>query len=172
MSFWGIVSYDIPNFANIARLMMLLFCIIADGRLRQTTLKKMCQDTVSSSSDRYVKTSEASLGAPVLNLQFVNNEKTNERLIVGGGDDGSVGIWNMECVFRSFFLFFMRSLNVLALVLSSLKLCAHWTIFITPFHKVIQFADEDLKTSPLRGCILCVSEDGTVAVVAVDSLQL
>ncbi|THU84458.1 WD40 repeat-like protein [Dendrothele bispora CBS 962.96] len=121
----------------------------SDGRLRQTTLTKICQNPGANPGSNYFgKVSEVSLGAPIVSLHIAKNERTKERLIVGGGDDGSVAIWNMD-----------------------LKLCARWTIFITPLLKVIQFEDEDSKTSPLRGCILCISEHGTIAVVAVDGLQ-
>ena len=47
---------------------------------------------------------------------------------------------------------------------------AQWTLFLTPFLAVIPPQDEVVGW--LRGCILCVSEDGTIAVVAVDGLEL
>lgn len=53
---------------------------------------------------------------------------------------------------------------------STLKLCARWTIFIAPLARVVQFLDS--QSGPLRGCVLCVSQDGTIAVVAVDGFQL
>jgi hypothetical protein len=34
----------------------------------------------------------------------------------------------------------------------------------------MQFRDE--KVSPLRGCVLCISHDGTIAVIVVDGFQL
>lgn len=54
-------------------------------------------------------------------------------------------------------------------LLSTLTLGARWTIFTTPLTSVIQFRDEK---GPLRGCVLCVSHDGTIAVIAVDGFQL
>jgi len=59
----------------------------------------MCQDPGSSFSDYYEKVSEISLGAPIVSLHLVKNERTGENLIVGGADDGSVAIWNSEYVF-------------------------------------------------------------------------
>lgn len=52
----------------------------------------------------------------------------------------------------------------------SLKLCARWVIFTTPLHRVAQFPD--VKGDPLRGAIICISEDGTIAVIALDGFQL
>ena len=53
---------------------------------------------------------------------------------------------------------------------SSLKVCARWIKFTTPLIKVIQFPDE--KLGPLRGCVLCVSRDSTIAAIVVDGFQL
>ena len=52
----------------------------------------------------------------------------------------------------------------------TLQLRAQWTIFTTPILTVIPLQDE--VVGRLRGCILCVSEDGTLAVVAVEGLEL
>jgi hypothetical protein len=53
---------------------------------------------------------------------------------------------------------------------SSLELCARWTVFTTPLAHVAQFQDDEV--GPLRGCVLCISEDGTVAVIVMDGFQL
>ncbi|KAG5219971.1 WD repeat-containing protein [Salix suchowensis] len=53
-------------------------------------------------------------------------------------------------------------------VSSSLKLCARWTIFTTSLLNVLQFPDD---RGVLGGCILCVAEDGTIAVVVVDGFS-
>ena len=53
---------------------------------------------------------------------------------------------------------------------SSLELQARWTVFTTPLKHVIQLQDN--AAGALNGCVLCVSEDGTVAVIVVDGLQL
>ncbi|RXW25374.1 hypothetical protein EST38_g529 [Candolleomyces aberdarensis] len=50
----------------------------------------------------------------------------------------------------------------------TLELCAGWIIFSTPLVKVVEFQDD---TGPLRGCILCIAQDGTIAVIAVDGFQ-
>ncbi|KAL0574420.1 hypothetical protein V5O48_007539 [Marasmius crinis-equi] len=79
----------------------------------------------------------------------------NERLVVGGADEGSFAVWTLSEYIQS---------------LVFLKLCARWTVFNTPLVKVLQF--EDIKTGPLSGCVLCVAEDGTIAVVAIDGFEL
>lgn len=53
---------------------------------------------------------------------------------------------------------------------SNFKLCARWTVFLTPLARVLQI-DEKVN-SPLSGCVLCISADGTIAVIAIDGLQL
>ena len=53
---------------------------------------------------------------------------------------------------------------------STLKLCARWTLFNTPLARVITLDDD--KVGRLHGCVLCVSQDGTIAVVAVDGYEL
>ncbi|KAJ7119871.1 hypothetical protein C8R44DRAFT_878257 [Mycena epipterygia] len=114
----------------------------ADGRLRQTSLAAMC----AASPAALHKTSAAAIGGDVIGLHVVQNSRTRERFIVGGGDDGSIAFWTTD----------------------TLTLCARWTIFTTPLTSVIQFRDEK---GPLRGCVLCVSRDGTIAVIAVDGFQ-
>ncbi len=55
-------------------------------------------------------------------------------------------------------------------IISTLKLCARWIVFTEPLVRVHQF--HKMTTGPLRGCVLCVSQDGTIAVVVVDGFQL
>lgn len=50
----------------------------------------------------------------------------------------------------------------------TLKLLARWTLFLQPLSKVVVPGDE----SHLKGCILAISEDGSVAVIALDEYQL
>jgi rabconnectin-3b len=53
---------------------------------------------------------------------------------------------------------------------SMLKLRAQWTMFTEPLLTVIPLDEEGVGR--LRDCILCVSDDGTIAVIAVDGLEL
>ena len=41
--------------------------------------------------------------------------------------------------------------------------------FSTPLTRAVEFQD---NPGPLRGCVLCIAQDGTVAVIAVDGFQL
>ncbi|KAK7061717.1 WD-repeats-region domain-containing protein [Favolaschia claudopus] len=115
----------------------------SDGRLRQTSMDALC----AASPTEPLKTSSISMNAALSALHVVQNTRTRERFIVGGGDDGSIALWAAD----------------------SLTLCARWTLFTTPLKNVVQFRGE--KTGPLRGCILCISKDGTIAVIAVDGFQ-
>jgi hypothetical protein len=59
---------------------------------------------------------------------------------------------------------------VFNLISRSLRLCARWTIFVTPLESVVQFSGHE--PGPFRGCVLCCSRDGTIAVIAVDGFEL
>ncbi|KAF7302006.1 WD-REPEATS-REGION domain-containing protein [Mycena indigotica] len=115
----------------------------ADGTLQETSLADICSSTPKVSA----KTSNVPIDGTVGALHIVQNSRTREKLVVGGGDDGSVAFWAAE----------------------SLALKARWTIFTTPLSRVIQFPDN--KLSPLRGCVLCLSQDGTIAVIVVDGFH-
>ncbi|KAE9411158.1 hypothetical protein BT96DRAFT_982933 [Gymnopus androsaceus JB14] len=82
----------------------------------------------------------------IIGLHLAKNDRTNVQYIIGGGDDGSIAIWTTD-----------------------LKLCARWVIFTTPLHRVAQFPD--VKGNPIRGAIMCISEDGAIAVIALDGFQ-
>ncbi|KAJ7626280.1 hypothetical protein DFH06DRAFT_737359 [Mycena polygramma] len=114
----------------------------ADGRLCQTSMASFC----AASSTQHMA-SDVLISGSVTGLHVVQNSRTRERFVVGGGDDGSIAFWAAE----------------------TLTLCARWTIFTTPLTSVVQFRDE--KQGPLRGCVLCISQDGTIAVIVVDGFQ-
>ncbi|KAJ3814121.1 hypothetical protein F5876DRAFT_62555 [Lentinula aff. lateritia] len=116
----------------------------SDGYLRQSSFLKLCDKKLSSRD--CVACSDLALDGEIVSLHLATNERTNVKYLVGGGDDGSIAIWTTE-----------------------LKLCARWIIFGTPLHQMAQFPK--IKGAPLRDAILCVSEDGTIAVVALDGFQ-
>ncbi|KAH9891906.1 WD40 repeat-like protein [Cubamyces lactineus] len=114
----------------------------ADGRLCRSSLLSLAQnDSVTN------QTSDFSLPGAILALDVVTNARTGERIVVGGADDGTIAMWSLD----------------------TLKLYARWTMFTTPLARTISLHDE--KMGRLHGCILCVSQDGTIAVVAVDGFQ-
>ncbi|EGN97892.1 hypothetical protein SERLA73DRAFT_55174 [Serpula lacrymans var. lacrymans S7.3] len=116
----------------------------SDGRIRLSSLSKLAE---KANKSIFEKTSDFPLDGFICSLHLVRNDRTKERFVVGGGDDGSIGTWSLD----------------------SLKLCARWTVFLTPLVRVIQLQNE--KAGPLRGCALCVSEDGTIAVFVIDGFQ-
>ncbi|KAJ7068638.1 hypothetical protein C8F01DRAFT_1118822 [Mycena amicta] len=115
----------------------------ADGTVQETSLADLC----SISPNAALKASEIPIGGTISALHVVQNSRTRERLIVAGGDDGSIAFWAAD----------------------TLALKARWTVFTTILSAVVQFRDD--KLSPLRGCVLCVSQDGTVAVIAIDGFH-
>ncbi|KAL1744226.1 WD40-repeat-containing domain protein [Schizophyllum fasciatum] len=114
----------------------------SDGRLSRHSLSGLCR----GSSPQV--TANAALPGRIMGLHVVRHPRTQEALIVGGGDDGSIGLWSAD----------------------TLTLRARWTMFLTPLTCVIQLPDTN--NTPLRGCTLCVAVDGTIAVVAVDALEM
>ncbi|KAH9073451.1 hypothetical protein EDB83DRAFT_2357410 [Lactarius deliciosus] len=91
--------------------------------------------------------SDIPLDGFVVGLHIAQNDRTGERLIVGGADDGSVAIWSLE----------------------SMKTLARWVLFISPLQRVLHLRYD--KGGPLRGCLLCIAGDGTIAVIALDDYQ-
>ena len=53
-----------------------------------------------------------------------------------------------------------------------LKLCASFIQFLVPLLHVVQVRQQEEHAGPLRGCALCISVDGTIAVIAVDGFEL
>ncbi|THH17275.1 hypothetical protein EW146_g3520 [Bondarzewia mesenterica] len=116
----------------------------SDGTIESLPLKDMANVEAHAISR---KSSDIALNGFIVDLHVVQNSRTTDRVIIGGADDGSVAIW----------------------ALNSLKLLARWTIFITPLVDVVQVNQD--RGGPLRGCTLCVSLDGTIAVIAIDEYQ-
>ncbi len=56
------------------------------------------------------------------------------------------------------------------MMFSTFKLNARWIVFVTPLAHVLYF--KTVATGPLRGCVLCISQDGTIAVFVIDGFQL
>ncbi|KAJ3759980.1 hypothetical protein EV360DRAFT_81604 [Lentinula raphanica] len=116
----------------------------SDGHLRQSSFVNLCEENFCM-NDCSVR-SDLALDSQIVSLHLAINERTNVQSLVGGGDDGSIAIWS-----------------------SDLKLCARWIIFATPLRQIAQIPE--VKGAPLRNVLLCASEDGTIAVVAIDGFQ-
>lgn len=113
----------------------------SDGTIGRSSFPNLVQlNSVPAPGD----ISDIPLNGYIIGLHVIQNDRTGERLVVGGADDGSVAIWSLE---------FMKTL-------------ARWVLFITPLQRVLYLRYD--KGGPLAGCLLCVSGDGTIAVIALD----
>ncbi|KAJ3534487.1 hypothetical protein NM688_g7130 [Phlebia brevispora] len=113
----------------------------SDGHISRSSLGDLIRHGVTRSPDGM---SDLPLAGPVTGLYVVKSEKTGEQRIIGGSDDGAIAIWS----------------------LNKPQLLARWTIFLEPLSEVIYLASGRLK-----GCALCISQDGTIALVDVDGCQ-
>ncbi|KAG6372767.1 hypothetical protein JVT61DRAFT_7165 [Boletus reticuloceps] len=133
----------------------------SDGRLRRTsfsaiTSPKMSPELPSSSPSQPVEVlsfqhvSDVPIPASIYSLHLIRNERTGDRFIIGGSDDGGIAIWSLH----------------------DLKLCASFVQFIAPLLYVVQVRQQEEHAGPLRGCGLCISMDGTIAVIAMDGFEM
>ncbi|KAI5123100.1 hypothetical protein M0805_001456 [Coniferiporia weirii] len=114
----------------------------SDGHLRSFSTQELV-----SSKGQDVSPSADAEPFSVLSLFLIRDLRTNGSFVVGGGDDGSIGFWE----------------------LSTLELKAQWIIFTEPLAQVIQL--ENNTTGRLKGCCLCISQDGTIAVIAIEGFS-
>ncbi|CAK5284382.1 unnamed protein product [Mycena citricolor] len=144
---WRARPYAQQSAARCTCIMPLDFdCVLlgyGDGHLKRFTLAALCGESVPVPQN----VSSPQIPASVVKLHMVQNVRTREQFVVGGGDDGSVAIWTSQ----------------------GLVLCAYWVIFTAPLACIIPVPAEE--QGPLRGCILCISRDGTIAVIAVDGFH-
>ncbi|KAG6915621.1 hypothetical protein DXG01_010697 [Tephrocybe rancida] len=117
----------------------------ADGRLRKSSLIQLIEEPNKRPPSK--EAPEIALNGFITGLHVVSNGRTKEKFIVGGADDGSMAFWTID----------------------HYKLCARWLLFTTCLVHVIQL--QDTEQGPLKGCVLCISADGTVAVIVVDGFQ-
>ncbi|KIJ54513.1 hypothetical protein M422DRAFT_220784 [Sphaerobolus stellatus SS14] len=113
-----------------------------DGSLCRCSLA-----TLLTSGWAAVEKKGSSFTAAVTSLHLVKNERTSENVLIGGSNDGAISVWDI----------------------SSLHLLARWTVFIEPLISVIPLEEESVGR--LRGCVFCVSSDGTIAVITIDGLE-
>ncbi|KAG2130779.1 uncharacterized protein EDB93DRAFT_1179251 [Suillus bovinus] len=135
----------------------------SDGHIRRTSLPCLLRrrhqaqsaslsafSSISGSDVLFDKISDMSLPSSILNMHLIRNDRTGERYILGGTDDGGIAIWALE----------------------SLKLQARFTPFIVPLTRVAQVLQSNENAGPLRGSLLCVSADGTIAVVSIAGFEM
>ncbi|KIK98529.1 hypothetical protein PAXRUDRAFT_800852 [Paxillus rubicundulus Ve08.2h10] len=130
----------------------------SDGHVRQTSFSALALTRRTSplgfsppiEGSLFHRTSDISISASIQSLHLIRNERSGDRFIVGGSDDGGISVWTLQ----------------------GLKLCARFVQFIAPLLHVVQIRQQEENAGPLRGCALCVSADGTIAVIAVDGFEL
>ncbi|WFD41478.1 hypothetical protein MPSI1_000107 [Malassezia psittaci] len=87
--------------------------------------------------------------ASVILLQQVANPRTGTRYILGGTDKGDLSIWNA----------------------SNLRCEAHWSWFTSPIQSIVPLLGVS-PSSRMYGCVLCVAQNGTSALLALHDLRL
>lgn len=66
---------------------------VADGRVRLSSFAPNCGKPVASG---LTKASDVPLTGYIAGLHSVQNLRTRETFIIGGGDDGSIAVWTLE----------------------------------------------------------------------------
>ncbi|WFC96898.1 hypothetical protein MBRA1_003562 [Malassezia brasiliensis] len=87
--------------------------------------------------------------APLTLLQQVANPRTGTRHVLGGSQAGDLGVWSA----------------------ATLQLEAAYSWFAAPVQCIVPLLGV-APTSRLYGCVLCVAEDGTSALLALNDLRL
>lgn len=65
----------------------------ADGLVRRTSFIQMAR---SPSSSLFSATSDIPLHGSIVSLHVVKDERTKDRFIIGGSDDGCLAVWSYE----------------------------------------------------------------------------
>lgn len=100
-------------------------------------------------------------------LWFVTEEWSKDLFLLGAMDDGGIGCWDARYVLLSP----VRTLYSLG-HFRSLKLVSRWTIFTTELESVITLSLGDDRLGRLKGCVMCVAADGTIAIIVLDGMSL
>ena len=128
----------------------------ADGVLANSSLTSLIQRKPRVTSGK------TSLAGVITKIHVVQLTKTKNRWIIVGADDGSISIFTFQYVYEAVVPY------VLPLTLiRSLQLIARWTVFIEPLKEVIH-----VPAGRLQDCVFCVSQDGSIAVIAPDGCEL
>ncbi|KAI0345585.1 hypothetical protein BDW22DRAFT_1426257 [Trametopsis cervina] len=112
-----------------------------DGKLESSSLTSLLQRKSRGSSGAM---SNLPLAGCITYVGKTRVQRTGENRIIAGSDDGSIAIFSQE----------------------SMQLLARWTVFIEPLQRIIS-----VSKGRLTGCILCISRDGSIALVALDECE-
>ncbi|KAG8733856.1 hypothetical protein FRC11_001394 [Ceratobasidium sp. 423] len=120
-----------------------IFVTRSNGQLHRATFAELLLNAGSSSN-------ENSVVPRATRLWFVTEEWSKTLYILGALNDGGIACWDAR----------------------TLKLVARWTIFITELESVIYLSLGDERLGRLKGCLMAVAADGTIAVIVLDGMQL
>ncbi|KAG8734075.1 hypothetical protein FRC10_011973 [Ceratobasidium sp. 414] len=120
-----------------------IFAARSDGRLYRVPLSELVSDPAPQAA-------ENTLDARVTKLWFVTEEWSKELFLLGALNDGGVACWNAR----------------------SLQLVARWTIFTSEVELILSLSIGDDRLGRLKGCVMAVAADGTIAVIVLDGLSL
>ena len=81
--------------------------LLGDGHLRHTSFsaltsqKRLLESPPSSSfqpaeAPLFQNTSNIPIPASILSLHLIRNERTGDRFIIGGSDDGGIAVWSLQ----------------------------------------------------------------------------
>lgn len=133
--------------------------LAGDGTLGQSSLTSLLTGGWKTYEDR-----TPDVNGLITSLHFIKQERNDKKLVLGGVDDGGIAVWDLSSVMK------LSRCDLPERLCSTLKLLAQWTIFTAPLLTVIPLDKEGVGR--LRGCIICVSDDGTLGVITLDSLEL
>ncbi|KAL5632661.1 hypothetical protein ACGC1H_005568 [Rhizoctonia solani] len=120
-----------------------IFVAQSNGQLHRTTFSKLLLGATSGPS-------EDVFCPRATRLWFVTEEWSKTLYILGALNDGGIACWDAR----------------------TLKLVARWTIFITELETVITLSLSDDRLGKLKGCLMAVAADGTIAVIVLDGMHL
>ncbi|CAE6464175.1 unnamed protein product [Rhizoctonia solani] len=120
-----------------------VFVARSNGQLHRATFAELLLNPGSGSN-------EDTRVARATRLWFVTEEWSKTVYILGALNDGGIACWDAR----------------------TLKLVARWTIFITELQTVICLSLGDERLGKLKGCLMAVAADGTIAVIVLDGMQL
>ncbi|KAH7337021.1 hypothetical protein B0J17DRAFT_718925 [Rhizoctonia solani] len=120
-----------------------IFVARSNGRLYRATFSELLLDPG-------LEPNEDALGLRATRLWFVTEEWSKSVYILGALNDGGIACWDAL----------------------TLKLVARWTVFITELETVISLNLGDDRLGRLKGYIMAVAADGTIAVIVLDGMRL
>ncbi|CAE6390945.1 unnamed protein product [Rhizoctonia solani] len=120
-----------------------IFLARSNGQLYRTTFSQL-------SLDPGPHPNESMLSPRATRLWFVTEEWSKTLYLLGALNDGGIACWDAR----------------------NLKLVAQWTIFNTELETVINLGLGDERLGKMKGSLMAVATDGTIAVIVLDGMYL